>query len=172
MRRGTAFLLILALIASTAGAATGTILSSRITGSIPITVSQAISVEKPSISGLPGGRPVFISVSDDGTSFSAACEVYQGEDFEIKVPLINKGEGDIFCELILDVAQDDAPITLSCSGSGKINDVVRVGEDKWKFTLDGGCSGGSDAIKIKVALSDDAEPGFYEIKGEINPVEY
>lgn len=172
MRRGTAFLLILALIASTAGAATGTVLGSKITGTIPITVSKAIIIEKPSISGLPSGRPMFTSVSDGGTGFSAACEVYQGEDFIVKVPIVNRGEDDIVVELTLSPSEKDAPITISCEGSGRINDVVRIGEEKWKFTADAGCSGGNDAVKIKIALSDDAEPGFYEIKGELKSVEY
>ena len=170
--------LIMLIVMSGVGAAVGVVLQEKITAEIPITVGQALMVGKPEVCtpcGLPWPHRWFSSVSDDRTAFSAAVEAFQGEEFWIRVPLENRGMQDLVIELYLENSNSEGDgITLDCDGEGVIDDVVRIAEDAWKFTLDGGAwgAGGGDYLMIKVALGDYIEPGFYKLEGYLEPVEY
>ncbi len=189
MRRLQTWILIGALVATGAGAAAGTILSGYIQGEVNVAVSQPLQVERPDVTGIPTGRAWFGAVSDEGTEFSAAVQLYQGEDAVIEVPIINRAEVDHVVEIIVTAPvlpvpsggnPSDYSINLNVRGSGAINDVVQVGPYKWKCTVDSEAGGRSnpstppafDGLKITVALGDMVPPGFYEISGQIQVVAY
>ena len=174
------WLLIFALVASGAGAAAGTVLSGEITGEVNVSVSQPLSVERPTVTNIPGGRRWFSAANDDGTKFSAATELYQGESAVIEVPITNTAEVDHVVDITVtpptfsvpsDADPSDYSITLEVNGSGVIDDAVRVGATKWKCTIDADSQGTDtspfDGIKITVALGDMVPPGYYEISGGI-----
>ncbi len=189
MKKLQTWILILALVASAAGAAAGTVLSGYVTGKVNVAVSQPLQVESANVTkvdGTPWGRTWFGAVSDAGTEFSAAVTLYQGESAMIKVPIINRADVDHVAEItvtapVLPVPPGGDPsaysITLAVNGSGKLsNDLVRVGPYKWKCTVDNGSNGtGSspfDGIKITIALGAMVPPGYYEISGQIQVVAY
>ncbi len=185
MKRLKNWILISALIASAAGAAAGTVLSGYIEGDVNIAVSQPLQLESPNVVGIPPERAWFGAVSDEGTEFSAAVELYQGEDATIEMPIRNMAEVDHIVEIIvtppiLSVPEGGDPsdysINLDIDGSGVIDDVVRVGPYKWKCTVDSSSQGTGvspfDGIEITVALGDMVPPGYYEISGYIQVVAY
>jgi hypothetical protein len=178
-------IIVLSLIAVGAGAAAGTVLSGQIDGEVNVAVSQPLMVENPSIPGLPSGRAWFGAASDEGTQFSAAAQLYQGESAVIEVPIINKAEVDHVVEItitapVLSVPSGANPadysINLEVEGSGDITDVVRIGPYKWKCTAPATSQGtGSspfDGIEITVALGDMVPPGYYELTGQMQIVPY
>lgn len=186
LRQLRTWIIILALAASGAGAAVGTVLAGYVQGEMTIAVSHPIQVQKPIVAGIPSGRGWFGGVSDDGTVFSAAAELYQGEEARIKVPIVNRANVDHVIEI--DITPPTLPpgdgsaaysIAIDVDGIGIINDVVRVGPYKWKGTVGAGSAGmdslhpdGMDGIKITVALGDLVSPGYYEFSGEIHVVAY
>lgn len=192
MRTLRTWIFILALIASGAGAAAGTVLSGYVQGEVRVAVGQPLQVEKPSVSGIPSGRAWFGAVSDRSTEFSAAAALYQGEDAIIEVPIVNRADVDHIIEITvtapdLPVPQGASPgdysISLEVDGSGIVNDVVRIGPNRWKGTLDydaGGRSNPSprvapnpfDGLKITLALGDLLPPGYYEVSGEVHVIAY
>lgn len=179
------WIIIFALVATGMGAAAGIVLSGNIVGNVNVAVSQPLQVEKPTVSGIPSGRAWFGAVSDTGTEFSAAVQLYQGESVTIKVPVRNNAEVDHVAEIIVTAPvlpvppgghASDYQITLDVTGSGVIDDVVRVGPYKWKCTVDATSQGTDnppvDGIKITIALGDMVPPGYYEISGQIQIVSY
>ncbi len=182
-------IIVFSLVAIGAGAAAGTVLSGYVEGEVNVSVSQPLQVQKPEIPGLPAGRAWFGAASDDGTQFSAAAQLFQGESATIDVPVINQAEVDHVVEItitapILSVPTGGNPadysINLEVDGSGSIpsgvTDVVRVGPYKWKCTVPAEAQGrGSspfDGIKITVALGDMVPPGYYELTGQMQVVPY
>ncbi len=178
-------IIVLSLIAVGAGAAAGTVLSGYVEGEVNVAVSQPLMVENPSIPGLPTGRAWFGAASDEGTQFSAAAQLYQGESATIEVPIINKAEVDHVVEItvvapVLSVPPGGNPadysINLEVEGSGAITDVVRIGPYKWKCTAPSVSQGTAslpfDGIEITVALGDMVPPGYYELTGQIQVVPY
>ncbi len=89
MKKLRTWIIVAAMIASTAGAAAGTVLSGYVEGEIKIAVSYPLQVEAPGFDGIPGDRARFSAVSDEGTEFSAAVQLYQGESVIIEVPIRN-----------------------------------------------------------------------------------
>jgi len=178
-------IIVFSLIAVGAGAAAGTVLSGQIEGEVNVAVSQPLMVESPSIPGLPSGRAWFGAASNEGTQFSAAAQLYQGESAVIEVPIINKAEVDHVVEItitapVLSVPSGanaaDYSINLEVEGSGDIIDVVRIGPYKWKCTTpatsQGTASSPFDGIEITVALGDMVPPGYYELTGMMQVVPY
>ena len=188
MKKLRTWIIVAAMIASTAGAAAGTVLSGYVEGEVKVAVSQPLQVEAPSFDGIPGDRARFSAVSDEGTEFSAGVQLYQGESVIIEVPIVNLADVDHVVEILLTApiltippggTPSDYSINLDVDGSGDIDDVVQVGPYKWKCTMDAVCNGtGStppdpfDGIKITLALGDMVPPGFYGISGFMQVVPY
>jgi hypothetical protein len=178
-------ILVFSLIAAGAGAAAGTVLAGTVDGEVNVSVSQPLQVQSPTIPSLPAGRAWFGAASDEGTQFSAAAQLYQGESATIEVPIINQAEVDHVVEItviapILTVPTGGNPsdysINLDVDGSGVITDVVRVGPYKWKCTTPAVSQGRDsvpfDGIEITVALGDMVPPGYYELTGQLQVVPY
>jgi hypothetical protein len=179
------FILIFTLMAAGAGAAAGTVLAGTVDGEVNVSVSQPLQVESPSIPGLPAGRAWFGAASDDGTQFSAAAQLYQGESATIEVPIVNQAAVNHVVEItviapILTVPTGGNPadysINLDVDGSGSITDVVRVGPYTWKCTTPAESQGREstpfDGIELTVALGDMVPPGYYELTGQMQVVPY
>lgn len=114
------WLLILALVAAGWGAAVGTVLSGKVVGEMPVTVSQALEVGTPvnpddvdwESNDFTGPQSVALAwgteikadrfigtVSDDQTAFQAAAEFDAGDKLIILVPLKNASNQDLVAEL-------------------------------------------------------------------------
>jgi len=166
-RRIPAWLLILALIAAGAGAATGTVLATKITAKIPVTVDQAIVLgAAPTVSGADNS---IATKSDDNTAFTAGMELNNGDSATVALAIQNKSSASMVVKLTLWGVPSGA--TLSVSSSDDASNVTRVGKYTWLFNLAANSDNTAD-ITITVALADDMKPGFYEINGKIEPVNY
>ena len=111
------WLLVLALVACGAGAAAGTVLAGRVTGEIPVAVSQALLTDAPvwqaSLStdanqpqqlydhitwvAIPN-RYIGV-VADDNTAFQAAAELAVGDWAAFNLPLKNASQNSLVAEL-------------------------------------------------------------------------
>ena len=185
-------LLILALLAVGAGAAAGTILAGKVTGEMPVAVSQALLVENVTNvkSAVPADDSVvtqqvfdnfgnihaanrFIGVkSDDNTAFQAAAELAVGDWTEINLQLKNASANDLVALLILDVPQG---LEVEAFGDGAyVHNVTRVGPNTWKFIVKGGTnkSVAGSLLNLIVSVDDDAAPGYYGISGVLKQIAY
>lgn len=114
------WLIAMALILASAGAAVGTVLAGKVTGEMPVTVSQALLVGTPrnpasadwSNANVPQsvkenwGAEIkadrFIGThSDDQTAFQAAAEIDTGDKYIILVPIKNASKQDLVAQLTL-----------------------------------------------------------------------
>ena len=178
----TVALLVLAILATGAGAAVGNAMRGDIESKIPITVYQALLVEKPQQYNFPGNRNFFGGTSDDQTKFSIAIEAFRGESLTVLVPIVNRSSGDAVAEF--SVILPDVPsqiegmpgLTLSVTGSGLIEDVVKISPDSWTFTADAGLTGLSanpdDGLLLTFTVAPTAMSGYFEITGRIRTLEY
>ena len=178
-RRVPVWLLVLALIAAGAGAATGTVLAAKITAKVPVTVSQALLLD---MDGTPA-NPIVISgadnaigaPSDDGAGFTAGMELNNADTATINVYLKNHAAADLHGKLTLWNVPKGITLSVSAtdgdSDGNAIVNVTRVGKYEWLFLVENGV-GGQDYLTITVALAVNMKPGFYEIKGKIEPVNY
>ena len=172
------WLLVVAGLAMAAGAATGAALSDDVGGTVSITVHQALRLEQPKITGLQGNQRTFVSVSGDGTQFSAAAEVFTGDSYHITLPINNDSNGNIVAELIFispitGGSTSNDSITIDANGFGVIKGVVQIAPEVWKFTVDTTAAGGiSDGIILTIAVGDGVVPGFYTFTGTIKAVPF
>jgi len=176
-----AWLLVMALTMAGAGAAVGTVLAPKITGEIPVTVSQALLINSgQSISFLSTWDSVSYStpdasiatVKDDETAFTVGMELNNGDQVAIKLHLKNESDQDIIGKLTLSGIPKGITVDVD-SGTDDITNVTRVGKYTWLFkaTKDAG-DDSNDFLVIKIALADNMKPGFYQIHGKIEPVNY
>jgi len=130
-----AWVIAVALIVTTGGAAVGVILAGQVTGTISTTASQALVVRTGSVSGGAVDAGLF-TMSDNGTAFTAAAEVHTGDQYNVNLTLANHSNTELIGDLTL-VAPDG--ITLSVAGAG--NTVAGPVQTKgpnpsvWKFKL-------------------------------------
>ena len=179
-RKFPAWLLALALTVSGVGAAVGTVLAPKIGGEIPVTVSQALLIDEDVAIpvGLSSTSPSPISrwigtVEDGGTAFTFGMEACNGDHVRFYVYLENKSAQDLVGRVKLSDVPKGITIDISSYGSGDISSVTRVGRYEWLFKVSGSCGAGDDdGLYIDVALADNMKPGFYKIKGFIEPVNY
>jgi hypothetical protein len=158
------WLLALLLVACGAGAAVGTVLAGKVTGEVPVSVSQALLTGVPvwladANFGADSGQPQqvnlhaefvnipnrdFGAVADDNTAFQAAAELAVGDWAAFNLPLKNASDNPLIGLLILSVpeclevevyADADATAGESPAAATNITEVVRIGANAWKFTL-------------------------------------
>ncbi|GEM_PF-2590439 len=182
MRSPTILLLALAMLATGAGAAVGNAMRGDIQGKVPITVYQALVVQRPQQWNFPGNRNFFGGTSDDQSKFSIALEAFRGESLTVLVPIVNRSSGDTVAEF--SVVMPDIPsqidgvpgLTLSVVGSGGIDDVVKISPDSWTFTADAGLDGSTpippDGLLLTFSVAPTSMSGYFEISGRIRTLEY
>lgn len=159
------WLLVLALVAVSAGAAVGTVLSGKVVGDIPVTVSQALLVGSPlAVSGtlnLSSAAPQSVdwldgdednavhgiakpdrsigTHSDDQTAFQFAAEIDTGDFYVFRVPLKNASNQDMVAELTLLFPDGLTVEVISADqasvSSPKTKNMTRTGLNTWKFNL-------------------------------------
>ena len=154
------WLLVLALIVAGAGAAVGTILVGKVTGEVPVTVSQALLVGQPVAAGSTTGEDLtdyvdnepqateaelgamflpdrWIGVhSDDQTGFQFAAEIDTGDIFAFWLPLKNASNQDMVAELTLNFPNCiEVEVVDNDTDNDNIENVTRTGYNTWKFEV-------------------------------------
>lgn len=182
MKSATVIVAVLSVLAVGAGAAAGTVLQGDIQGAVPISVSQALVVDKPQPHNFPPDRSFFGSTSDDHTKFAIALEMHRGESLTALVPIINRSSGAAVAEFSVIVPNvpsmvEGVPgLSLQVGGTGVIDDVVRVTPDTWTFTVEAGVNGAAssppDGILLIFTVAPTAMSGYFEITGRIKTSEF
>ena len=186
LRSTTIVLIAVAVLAIGGGAAAGTVMWGGLDARIPITVSQALAAEQPQPQGFASGRKFFGSVSDDQTKFSFALEAYRGDSLTVLVPVINRSSEDTVAEFSITLPEvptliEGMPgLRVEVSGSGVMDDVVRISPGSWTFTADAEANGLNptvdpttpDGLFITVSVAQTAMSGYYDITGWIRAVEF
>lgn len=122
------WIMVMLLILASAGAAVGTVLSGKVVGEMPVTVSQALLVGKPAaqttdLTNLSDAAPQSVDLldgsddnkispidkpdrsigtkSDDETAFQFAAEIDTGDYYVFYVPLKNASNQDMVAQLTL-----------------------------------------------------------------------
>lgn len=187
------WLLVLALVATGAGAAAGTVLAGKVTGEVPVAVSQALLVNNvdwlDSIPLEPTHAPQqiadhytwvsapnreFAAVSDDNTGFQAAAELAIGDWAAFEIPLKNASDVDLVGLLTLNVPVGLEAEVYNENASGNVTSVVRIGLNTWKFKLKAAADydGTNDTLIVVVSVDDTVMPGYYTISGTIKQIGY
>lgn len=190
------WLLVIALVACGAGAAAGTILAGKVTGEVPVAVSQALLVCEPSWGvatdtvdqDAPQQLYVHLDwinepnrsigvVSDDMTGFQAAAEMAVGDWAAFKLPIKNASQNDLVAELCLSVPEC-LEVEIFSDLDVATNDVgnpVRIGLNCWKLVVeaDADCmTDVTDYLWVVVSVDDHCMPGYYTISGTIKQISY
>jgi hypothetical protein len=190
------WLLVIALVACGAGAAAGTVLAGKVTGEVPVAVSQALLTEAPdwkdSLASDNTTQPQqvymhatwvhapnreFGAVADDNTAFQAAAELATGDWAVFNLPLKNASDVELIGLLTLsvpDCLEVEVFQAKSDAGGSHVHNVVRVGMNTWKFKLDAEAEycDPDDALAILVSVDDYCMPGYYNIEGTIKQIGY
>ncbi len=186
------WLLVIALVACGAGAAAGTVLAGKVTGEIPIAVSQAILTEAPvwtTILDEPTVQPQqvnlhydwvfepnrsFGAAADDNTAFQAAAEMAVGDWAAFNLPLKNASNVDLIALVTLSVPECLEVEMYAPALSVNIGDVVRIGLNTWKVQVlaDAEYDTTDDCLMVVISVDDTCDPGYYTISGQINQIPY
>lgn len=173
---------LLAILAVGAGAAAGQLLGSgTVTAQNTVAVAQSLSVAKPVPHNFPPGRRFFSSVSDDGTRFSIALELFRGESVSVLVPLVNRSSEDTVARFsvvlpnVPSLIDGNPGLSLDATGSGLIDDVAKDNGTSWSFTLDGGAAGANhsptDGLILAFSVAPTSMSGYFEVTGRIRMLE-
>ncbi len=186
------WLLVIALVACGAGAAAGTVLAGKVTGEIPVAVSQAILTEAPIwtvILDEPTVQPqqvnlhfdwvhvpvrTFGAAADDNTAFQAAAEMAVGDWAAFNLPLKNASQNELIALVTLSVPECLEVEVYAPALATNILDVVRVGLNTWKVRVLAGAEYNDvfDCLMFVVSVDDTCAPGYYTISGQINQIPY
>lgn len=186
------WLLVIVLVASGAGAAAGTVLAGKVTGEVPVAVSQAILTDAPiwqvSLDG-DIGQPQqvrvhhdfvaepnrhFGAVADDNTGFQAAAEIAVGDWAAFNLPLKNASENELIALVTLSVPDCLEVEVYSSNTSINITNVVRIGLNTWKVKVnaDAEYDETDDCLMFVISADDFCAPGYYNISGDIKQIPY
>ena len=122
------------MILAASGAAVGTVLAGKVTGTISATASQALLIKFPSGgTHIVGADADLMTVSDDGTGFTAAAEINTGDSFEVHLALLNESNSELNGELTL-IAPDGITFRVA-RANDVVPSVVRTGPFTWRFRL-------------------------------------
>ena len=149
-----AWIIAAALIVATAGAAAGTVLSGAVAGQVSTSVSQSLSIDSGSVAGADNA---IFTVSDNGTKFSAAAEINNGDKYTIALVLGNDSNQSAIFEFKMVPPRH---VGLAVSGA------VRTSATTWK----GSVGSGTGDLTITVAADDEMRPGYYSIEGSLKQV--
>jgi hypothetical protein len=188
------WLLVIALVACGAGAAAGTVLAGKVTGEVPIAVSQAILVDTPdweapgddanqpqqvydhALLGYLDNLPnrYFGAVADDNTAFQAAAELAVGDWAAFNLPLKNASDVELIALVTLSVPECLEVEIYAPTTSVNIGNVVRIGLNTWKVQVsaDAHYDPTDDCLMVVISVDDTCAPGYYTISGEINQIPY
>jgi hypothetical protein len=195
------WLLVVVLVACGAGAAAGTVLAGKVTGEVPVAVSQALLTQVPvwkasltntteaevtqqvadhaTMVAMPNRS--FGAVADDNTAFQAAAEMAVGDWAYFYLPLKNASENELIGLLTLSVPEClEVEVFQAFHTGTHVSEVVRIGLNTWKFTLDkladyvgdNGVADPIDGLGIVISVDDTCAPGYYTISGEIKQIAY
>jgi hypothetical protein len=163
-----AWAIAVAMILAASGAAAGTVLAGKVTGTISATASQALLIRFPSAGTfITEADADLMTVSDDGTGFTAAAEINSGDFFRVHLALANESNSQLNGELTL-VGPDGITFRVE-HANDVVPYVVRTGPFTWRFRLNPTTDDTQDMV-ITVALADDLLPGFYAIDGSLKQI--
>ena len=187
------WLLVLALVAAGAGAAAGTVLAGRVTGEVPVAVSQALLTQAPVWQDTPQQAPTYAPqqvqdhytwihipnrdigvVADDNTAFQAAAELAVGDWAAFNLPLKNASDVSLVAELTLSVPECIEVEVYSTTFASNILNVVRTGLNTWKFKVLSGAdySETLDCLMVVISVDDHCLPGYFNINGTLKQISY
>ena len=186
------WLLVVVLVACGAGAAAGTVLAGKVTGEVPIAVSQAILTEAPVWkTSIPqdDNQPqqvnlhydwvaepnrYFGAAADDNTAFQAAAEVAVGDWVAFNLPLKNASENDLVALVSLSVPDCIEVEVYAPTDATNLNSVVRIGLNTWKVIVEAAAEYDTtlDCLMFVISADDYCAPGYYTISGDIKQIPY
>lgn len=151
------------------GATAGTALSGNISGEGTTDVEQSLLVDD----GFSSTEGV-VQVSDDGASFEAGLELFQGDTVALNVPINNQANTTLASRLVVEAEE---PLHIEVNGApagGATLDVQRVGPNE--FILNAGADTGDKDdndvgdLNVEISAPNDIKPGFYEFDFTLQPV--
>ncbi len=151
-----------AAVVAAAGQAVGPVLSGSVTGSAGLTVEQSLVLSETASEHSVGSSPIegLVVVNDEGTSFTAAIEMYVGDTVTLNLDLNNVSDAAANGILELSVP---AGVDVELDSTGGITE-AQMTKNTWLFRQ---TSGGTGVLEITISPKDDLKPGFYTISGRI-----
>ncbi len=116
--------------------------------------------------------------SDDQTAFEAASEIGVGDWWIFILPIKNASDQEIIAKLCFEVPESLNVYVVGPDEVGdhdpRIHNVVRIGVNCWKFTVDADAEklDDDDYLYIMVNAHSDAGPGWWTITGQLEQIVY
>ncbi len=185
-------LIVAALVVCGAGAAAGTVLAGKVTGEMPVAVSQALLVEAPTwytsittdtnqpqqvnrhVSWIHKPNRSVGVAADDNTAFQAAAEMAVGDWAAFCLPVKNASNVDLTAELTLNVPACLEVEVYADTDAVNILGVVNTGLNTWKVLVgaDAEYDSTDDCLVVVISVDDNCAPGFYNISGTFKQISY
>lgn len=159
-KRVPVWLAVTLLVLLSSGAAAAGVVS----GDMPVGVSQGLLVKGGTVIGGQGG---LFSVSDGGTSFSAAASAFTGETYTVAVALANLSGQNSTGEIEAIVPEG---MTLDIAAADGVSTLARTGVSTWRFVLKQGEDDVEPDLLIAVHVGVAVPTGFYRPSMSIRQV--
>ncbi len=152
-----------AAVVAAAGQAVGPVLSGSVTGSAGLTVEQSLLLSETASDHSVGSSPIdgLVVVNDEGTSFTAAIELYVGDTVTLNLDLNNVSDAAANGILELNVP---AGVDVELEPTAGTITEAQMSKNVWLLRQ---TSAGTGALEITISPKDDLKPGFYTISGRI-----
>jgi uncharacterized membrane protein len=156
------------IIAAAAGRAVGPVLSGSVQGSAGLVVEQSLllsaTTSNHSIVYAEGhSDDALVTVSDEGSAFTAAIEMHVGDAVTLKLQINNNS--DTLTNALMELnAPRGIDIEVESSSEGDGLKEAQLTRTSWLMQVP---SGNQDTINITLEGRDTLKPGFYTVTGRI-----
>jgi hypothetical protein len=174
-RRAAVFTFMLLVVG--AGAVVGATVSGDISGQGDATVAQSVIINGSAFdSDDVTSDSAVVEVNGQGTGFVTAAEVFQGETYELNLPINSRSNTETTVELTIEQTGGPSELLIDAVSTGQdefndnreIDTLVQVSENTFRFNIG---PNGDDRIQIVQTVPAHAKPGFYNVTGTIEPID-
>lgn len=165
------------LIIVGAGAVSGAAVSGTILGDGSTTVQQSVVIieDEFDADSVTVDNAV-VEVNEQGTRFTTSAKAFQGETYNINVPIESRSETETTVRLQFEQTGGPSELVLDAQATGQdefgdnaeIGPVVQVSNNTYRFQIEGESA---DRVQLKTKVPAHAKPGFYNITGAIEPID-
>lgn len=159
-----------------AGAVVGTTMSGDISGQGEATLAQSVIIPGSEFDSDDVTSSAVVEVNGKGTAFTTAAEVFQGETYDVNLPIDSRSGTETTVELTIEQTGGPSQLLIDAVPTGQdefddgeeIETLVQVSENTFRFKIG---PNGIDRIQIKQTVPAHAKPGFYNVTGTIEPID-
>lgn len=158
------------------GAAVGPVLANRLRANVAVTVTQAITIGTVQLTNVndmnvPTNGRAYTSKDDTNTRFTVSADMLPYPNaIRVHLGLKNAANNQMRLKLILEVPEPIQVDVQAYAPSSPNMTLGRIDQSSWEIAI-ASSPGVENDVHIDLSLPNGGPPGFYTVKGRIEPLQ-